>query len=64
MKVKDVLKKINYGSAKLPVYLREGISGTPRRAEGTDYAGYYYKEQDRTVSSISLNGDNITIYYK
>lgn len=64
MKVKDFLKKVNYACAKVPVYLQNGISGTPRKADSTDYADYYYDEKERTVTSISLAPDKITVYYK
>lgn len=64
MKVKDFLRKVNYGSAKLPVYLQEGITGEPRKAISFDYANYPYPERERTVCSISLGTDKIIVYYK
>lgn len=64
MKVSDFIKKVNYGSAKLPVYFKEGVSGTERKAISFDFAGYYYDEKERTVTSISLDVDRITVYYK
>jgi len=33
MKVSDVLKKINYADAAIPVWLQNGIDGEPRKAE-------------------------------
>lgn len=64
MKVKDILKKVNYGTAKLPVYLQEGVSGTERKAVSFDFADYYYDEKERTVTSISIGADRITVHYK
>lgn len=65
MKVKDFMNKVNYGSAKLPVYLKEGVSGTARKAMSTDFAGgYYYAEAERTVKSISIETDRVIVYYK
>lgn len=64
MKVKDFLKKVNYTTVKIPVYLQNGICATPRKAENTDYADYYYDEKERTVTSIDLSPDKITVYYK
>ena len=64
MKVKEIIKKINYGNSKLPVILQEGISGEPRQAVSFDYAGYYFKEADRTVQTISILNDKVIIYYK
>ena len=64
MKVKELMKKINYGTAKIPVYYQEGISGEPRKAESFDYAGYSFEEQDKTVCSIDLRPDKIVVYYK
>ena len=64
MKVKDFLKKVNYGSAKLPVYLQEGIAGIARKAVSFDYADYHYEEKERTVTSITIMTDKIIVYYK
>lgn len=64
MKVKDFMKKVNYASAKLPVYLCEGVCGSERKASSWDYGNYYYDEMDRTVASISLEADKVIVYYK
>lgn len=64
MKVKDFARKVNYGSARLPVYVQNGISGAPRKLNGPDFADYYYEEADKTVSSISIEADKIIVYYK
>ena len=64
MKVKDFLKKVNYGSAKLPVLLQEGLAGERRKVVSFDYANYPYPERERTVCSISLEADKVIVYYK
>lgn len=65
MKVKDIMKKINYASAKIPVYLQEGVSSEViRKAISFDYAGYYTGVSEATVTSISLEPDRIIIHYK
>lgn len=66
MKVKDFMKKVNIGTLKLPVYLQEGISGTPRKADNWDFNpnDYYKKEHDRTLESISILSDKVIVYYK
>lgn len=64
MKVKEILKKVNYGRLKLPVFLQEGISGEPRKAISFDFAGYPFKESERTVQSISIEADKVIVYYK
>lgn len=64
MKVKDFMKKVNYGLLKIPVYLQEGIQGEPRKALSWDFADYYYDEKDRTVQSITITAEKITVYYK
>lgn len=64
MKVKEVLRKINYGAAQLPVYLQEGAFGPKRKAVSFDYNGYYFDEQDYTLNSISIRKDHIVIHYK
>ena len=64
MKVKDFLRKVNYGSAKLPVYLQNGITGKKRKAVSFDFADYEYEEKDKTVSSFSIGADSITVFYK
>jgi len=64
MKVKDIMKKINYGTSKIPVFLQEGVTGTIRKAESFDYADYFYEEKDRTVTTISLLEGKMIIHYK
>lgn len=64
MKVKDFMKKVNAASAKLPVYLCEGVGGKERRAVSLDFGDYYYDEKERTVMSISLEADKVIVYYK
>lgn len=64
MKVKEFMRKVNAASAKLPVYLCEGVGGKERKAETWDFGDYYYDEKDRTVMSISLEGDRVVVYYK
>jgi len=65
MKVKDFMKKVNIGTLKLPVYLQEGHSGTPREANNWDFMpnDYYAKEHDRTLQSISILTDKVIVYY-
>lgn len=65
MKVKDFMKKVNIGTLKLPVYLQEGNSGTPREAKNMDFKPnvYYAKEHDRTLQSISILTDKVIVYY-
>lgn len=64
MKVNDIMKKINYGLSKLPVYLQDNTTCEKRKADSFDYAGYYYPEKDRTITSISILTDKVVIYYK
>lgn len=64
MKVKDVLKKINYGSAKIPVYLQDGAFGFLRRVSVMEFSDDRYDEKDRTVASISLLDDKVVIHYQ
>ena len=64
MKVKEFMRKVNYASAKLPVFLQEGICGSPRKATNWDFGNYYFDEQDRTVTSISLEANRVIVYYK
>lgn len=64
MKVKDIVKKINYATARLPVYMQEGISGEQKEVKSFDFAGYHFDEQDKTVTTISLCKDKMIIYYK
>ena len=64
MKVKDIVKKINYPRAKLPVYTRIGFE-EPVRLSCLAELGYQdYKEADRTVTSIDLESDKLIINYK
>lgn len=64
MKVKEVMRKINYRTLQLPVYLQEGAYGTKRKAESWDFGNYYYDEKDYTVTSISLKKDEVIVHYK
>ena len=64
MKVKDIVKKINYATAGLPVYVQEGAFGKSRKLVSFDYADYFYDEKDRTVWSISVRTDRVIIHYK
>ena len=64
MKVRDVVKKINYATAKTPVYIKEGAFGKERQLVSFDFADYYYDERDKTVTSISLEADRMVIHYK
>lgn len=63
MKVKDIVKKINYVRAKQEVYIRTGFE-QPRKLSSFDFADYYYDEKDCTVTSIDLEEDRIIINYK
>lgn len=63
MKVKDILKHIDYVNSELPVILKErGVKA--RKAFSWDFAGYHYDEADRTVTSIYVLKDSIIINYK
>ena len=64
MKVKEFAKKVNAASAKLPVYIQNGIAGDQRALTGPDFNGYYFPEEDKTVCSISIEADKIIVYYK
>lgn len=64
MKVKDVVKKINYASAKLPIYMKCGLGGYEIKVTSWDCNGYCFEEQDRTVMSISIEEEKVIIYYK
>ena len=64
MKVKELVKKINGASAKMPVFIQEGAFGDKREIHGPEVAGYYYDEEDRTVASISIGDGYVTIHYK
>lgn len=64
MKVKELVKKINYASSKLPVYMQEGLMGEPKKVVSFDFAGYPFEEAEKTVMSISLGENKVTIYYK
>lgn len=64
MKVHDVLKKLNYATSEIPVYVQEGAFGEPRRIYAMECAGYYYEEKEYTVASISLNKNEVIIHYK
>ena len=63
MKVNEIMKKVHYARAKLPVYLQEGAFGESRKAESTDYQDYYYPEKNKTVAGIELLEDRVVIYY-
>ena len=63
MKVKDIVKKINYITLKQDVYTRTG-SEKPRKLLSFDFADYYYDEKERTVTSIDIETDKIIINYK
>ena len=65
MKVKDILKKVNYATAKIPVYLQEGFDpDVTRKAISFDFAGYYTGISEATVTQIELQADRIIIHYK
>lgn len=64
MKVKDFLKKVNYASSKQPVYLQEGACGARRKCNPSDYSGFFFAEQDRTVMSFSLKDNAVVVHYK
>lgn len=65
MKVKDFMQKVNYGSMGIPVYLKRGISGEARKVEGAEFEDCRcLAEKDRTLMSISIEKDRITVYYK
>ena len=63
MKVKDIVKKINYGRMKQDVFVRTGFE-EPRKLESFDFGDYYYDEKERTVTSIDIEEDRIIINYK
>lgn len=63
MKVKDIVKKINYARSKQDVYIRTGYE-EPRKLSSFDFADCYYEEKDRTVTSIDIEADKIIINYK
>lgn len=64
MKVKDIVKKINYGTAALPVYIQEGVFGEQKEVKSFAFAGHHFDEQDKTVTTISLRKDKMIIHYK
>ena len=64
MKVVDVMKKINGASAKMPIFMQEGVYGEKREAHGAEFNGYNYPERDRTVTSISLCNGYVVVHYK
>jgi len=64
MKVKDIMKKINYGTSKIPVFFQEGVTGNIRKANSFDYGDYFYEEKDKTVTTISLLEGKMIIHYK
>lgn len=65
MKVKEFLKKVNYATCALPVYLESVKDPDCRReAFSWDFAGYHFDEQDRTVASIEVRNDKIVVLFK
>lgn len=65
MKVKELLKKVNYATCALPIYLKSVEDpGVKREAFSWDFAGYHFDEQDRTVASIDVQNDKLVILFK
>ena len=64
MKVREFLKKVNYKTAKIPVYLENCNGDNRRKAISFDFAGYYSEEAEKTVKSIDLRADEIIVQYK
>lgn len=65
MKVKELLKKVNGASARLPVFIEDiGDGDSCREVHGPEFAGHYYEEQDRTVANIAIRSDRVVVYYK
>ena len=63
MKVKEIVSKVACG-VSLPVYLQNGISGDPRKVEQADYYGGNYTEMNKTVLSVIVGNNGLTIFYK
>ena len=64
MKVKEFMRKINVYTMRIPVMLTDWYTGELRVADLTDFGDYYYKEMDKTVKSIDIQSDRVTVYYK
>ena len=64
MKVREIINKINYCTARLPVYLQERAFGEVTQVESFAFADNYYPQKYDTVTSISIDKDRITIHYK
>lgn len=63
MKVKDIVKKINYIRMKQDVFVRTGFE-EPRKLVAFDFGGYFYDEKECTVTSIDIEENRIIINYK
>lgn len=65
MKVKELLKKVNGKTAKMPIFIEDiNDTKTRRPAISFDFAGYYSEEQDKTVVDIELLADKVVVFYK
>lgn len=63
MKVKDIVKKINYGSSELPLFLQEGALGKMREVTTSEYENNEYAEANYTANGITLKTDKVIIHY-